>query len=373
MANVFYLFRDAPQRRAALELEPGCAARYLLSGMDQLARARPRGRAQPRAIGAGAVGADRGRRTEARPRARRRVRRRLRDGALVARAAESCGRRVLDGRHGWHPAHAAGARPCRALAVRVRRDRPARAARAAPLEAHGAALRAGARLGGRDRRVQPPRGGPDRRLAARAGRRRPRRVRALRRRRRRVPAGERAARGRRRLDRGGSAPRLRVAARGRADAARRRASSSSRRPSGHARSPRGRRTSPSRPTCPSTRCAAGSSVRAWSLCRYATTATRVRRPCSSRRWRSRSRSSSPETAAIATGYGLEHGRNVLLAAPGDERAFGLARRRSCSTTSREQERSDRGRGRPRRRRSRGSATSIGSKRSSQRRAGAAPG
>ena len=37
MANVFYLFRDAPQRRAALELEPGCAARYLLSGMDQLA------------------------------------------------------------------------------------------------------------------------------------------------------------------------------------------------------------------------------------------------------------------------------------------------------------------------------------------------
>lgn len=38
MANVFYLFRDAPQRRAALELEPGCAARYLLSGMDQLAQ-----------------------------------------------------------------------------------------------------------------------------------------------------------------------------------------------------------------------------------------------------------------------------------------------------------------------------------------------
>ena len=30
------------------------------------------------------------------------------------------------------------------------------------------------------------------------------------------------------------------------------------------------------------------------------------------------------TAAIATGYGLEHGRNVRLVAPGDERAFGLA-------------------------------------------------
>ena len=34
---VFYLFRDAPLRRAALELEPGSAARYSLYGMDQLA------------------------------------------------------------------------------------------------------------------------------------------------------------------------------------------------------------------------------------------------------------------------------------------------------------------------------------------------
>jgi glycosyltransferase involved in cell wall biosynthesis len=34
--SVFYLFRDAPQRRAALELEPGSAARYALFGMDQL-------------------------------------------------------------------------------------------------------------------------------------------------------------------------------------------------------------------------------------------------------------------------------------------------------------------------------------------------
>ncbi len=37
MTSVYYLFRDAPQRRAALELEPGSAARYSLYGMDQLA------------------------------------------------------------------------------------------------------------------------------------------------------------------------------------------------------------------------------------------------------------------------------------------------------------------------------------------------
>jgi len=37
VTSVFYLFRDAPPRRAALELEPGSAARYSLYGMDQLA------------------------------------------------------------------------------------------------------------------------------------------------------------------------------------------------------------------------------------------------------------------------------------------------------------------------------------------------
>jgi len=37
VTSVFYLFRDAPHRRAALELEPGSAARCSLYGMDQLA------------------------------------------------------------------------------------------------------------------------------------------------------------------------------------------------------------------------------------------------------------------------------------------------------------------------------------------------
>jgi len=37
VTSVFYLFRDAPLRRAALDLELGSAARYSLYGMDQLA------------------------------------------------------------------------------------------------------------------------------------------------------------------------------------------------------------------------------------------------------------------------------------------------------------------------------------------------
>jgi glycosyltransferase involved in cell wall biosynthesis len=35
--SVFYLFRDSPQRRAALALRPGAPARYALFGMDELA------------------------------------------------------------------------------------------------------------------------------------------------------------------------------------------------------------------------------------------------------------------------------------------------------------------------------------------------
>lgn len=37
MTSVFYLFRDAPLRRAALKLEPGSPSRYSLYGMDELA------------------------------------------------------------------------------------------------------------------------------------------------------------------------------------------------------------------------------------------------------------------------------------------------------------------------------------------------
>lgn len=37
MTSVYYLFRDAPHRRAALELAPGAPARYSLYGVDQLA------------------------------------------------------------------------------------------------------------------------------------------------------------------------------------------------------------------------------------------------------------------------------------------------------------------------------------------------
>jgi glycosyltransferase involved in cell wall biosynthesis len=38
VTSLFYLFRDAPHRRAALTLEPGFPARYALFGMDELSR-----------------------------------------------------------------------------------------------------------------------------------------------------------------------------------------------------------------------------------------------------------------------------------------------------------------------------------------------
>jgi glycosyltransferase involved in cell wall biosynthesis len=62
VTSVFYLFRDAPHRRSALQLEPGSAARYSLYGMDQLARhgydvrhnlERPAPSARARAVGGG--------------------------------------------------------------------------------------------------------------------------------------------------------------------------------------------------------------------------------------------------------------------------------------------------------------------------------
>ncbi len=169
-------------RRAA----PACGARAraglpgaLLALRDGSARrARVRGAAQPRAFDALGLGADDGRGAEARPRGRGGIRRRLRDRALVAPAAEPRRRRVLDRRHRGHPADAPRAGPRRAFAVRLHGDRAARAARAAPLRAHGAAVRAGARRGVRDRRLQRVRDGRAFTMAPRAGSRRARRVRA---------------------------------------------------------------------------------------------------------------------------------------------------------------------------------------------------
>ena len=170
VTSLYYLFRDAPQRRAALELEPGfggtlraprvwisspradTSSATTSSGPQPAAWARPAGAALKR-----------------RPRGRRRVRRRLRDSALVAPPAQSGRRRALDGRHRGHPADAPRAGACRSPAVRLRGDRPAGTARAAPFPAHGAALRPRARWGGRDRHVQRARGGRPHPLARGAG------------------------------------------------------------------------------------------------------------------------------------------------------------------------------------------------------------
>ena len=153
VTSVFYLFRDAPHRRAALELEPGSAGPLLALRDGPARRARIRGAAQPRASEALGLGADDGRGAEARPRGRGRLRRRLRDRPLVAPAAEPRRRRVLDRRHGGHPADAPRAGRRRAPAVRVLGDRAARAARAAPLRAHASGSTRG-------RSVRRPRSSP---------------------------------------------------------------------------------------------------------------------------------------------------------------------------------------------------------------------
>ena len=92
---------------AALPTPPGSAERYLLFGLDQLAeRGWTTHHNLERAATPARLGA-RGRRgTEVGARAGRRLRRRLRDGARVAPAREPRGRRLLDRRHGRHPADA---------------------------------------------------------------------------------------------------------------------------------------------------------------------------------------------------------------------------------------------------------------------------
>ena len=333
VTSVFYLFRDAPQRRAALELEPGSAARYVLYGMDQLAErgyavrhnlerpqppawARPAGAALKRGL-----------------EARRRVRRRLRDSALVAPPAQPGRRRVLDGRHGRHPADAPRAGACRAPAVRLRGDRAARAARAArvPSAWSGSTRR---------RSVRRPRCSPTATHEAEAlsgwlastasmsGR-----VRAVRGRRRGVPADRRAAGRRRRLGRGRPASRLRAAPRRSPGRCPTRASSSSRRPIARARSD-------GRPD----NVAVETDLPFDEMRRRLERARVVALPV-----RDNSYSGATtvllqamalakpvvvtRTAAIATGYGLEDGDNVRLVGPGDggvlrPRARRAARRRA---------------------------------------------
>ena len=140
VTSVFYLFRDSPQRRAALALEPGSPARYALYGMDELA-----GAAGPSVTTssrrAGPRSARRRRGGETRRRGCGWLRRRLRDRPRVAPRGEPRRRDPVDGRHRRHPADAPGAREGRADAVRLRRDRAAGAARAAPVAPRRARIR----------------------------------------------------------------------------------------------------------------------------------------------------------------------------------------------------------------------------------------
>ena len=125
--------RDSPQRRAALALEPGAAARYALYGMDELAARGWAVRSQPRLGGAGSAAGV--------------------AGAAMKRGVEATGElggdfaTVLASLRGgesadvilWtddtrrNPADAPGARARRPHSVRLRRDRAAGAPRATSL------------------------------------------------------------------------------------------------------------------------------------------------------------------------------------------------------------------------------------------------
>ena len=130
-------------RGPLLALRDGSARRARVHGAAQPRAARPRGWARCRrgaAAGLESAGGYGG------------------DFATVLsslRRAEPCRRRGLDRRHRGDPADASRAGPRRPSAVRLRGDRPARAAGAAPIGAYGASLRARARFGVRDRRLQP--------------------------------------------------------------------------------------------------------------------------------------------------------------------------------------------------------------------------
>ena len=295
--------RAAAARGARARAGLGGALRALRDGSARRARIRVRHNLErPAAGGVGAVG---GRGAEARPRGRRRVRRRLRDRALVAPPAQPGRRRALDRRHRRHPADAPRAGAGRAPAVRLRRDRPARAARAS-------SARAAWSSSTRTRSARRPRSSPTastrRTCSARwlreRGIGRAGRVRA-----RSASTSRRSGRPARRpivdvVSVGADPHRdFELLLVGRTGDARDELPRRDDGATARARSPAGRPTSRSRPTCRSTRCAGGSSEPASSPFPSATTATRGRRRCSSRRWRSPSRSSSPGRRRSRRGTG----------------------------------------------------------------------
>ena len=332
--RAFVLYRDSPLRREALRAPAGDPSRYSLYGLDELARAgfELRHDLEP-AVRAGCTGAGA-------PRACSTAAVRLGGGYSgdFARVLASLGElnrsdvvfSTVD--TVGIPLALLGRARAREAAGRLRRDRPSRAARAAPGTGRATALRRRVPPAPHDRRVRLGRG----RGAARvARRRRPAgRVRRVRRGHRVLPTrAVGPAGGRRRLV--GADPRrdFQLLARARAAAAgafvshrrvgRQRARRSTRCP----------RTSASRSTSRSRASASACSARGSSRSPFATTRTRARRRPCSRRWRAGSPSVVTRTAAIARGYHLEDGVNCRLVPPGDLGGARARGRPASSTTA----------------------------------------
>ena len=318
-------------RRAA----PACGARAraglpgaLLALRDRSARrARVRGATQPRASERRrALGADDRRGAEARPRGRGGIRRRLRDRALVAPAANRADVVFSTVDTVGHPADAPRAGRPRAAAARLHRRSgcPSGSCGSAPGAWSGCTR-------GRSARRPPIVAYSEHEADVLTTWLRERgadgacRVRAVRRRRRGVPPST-GSRPTSTSSRSGRIPHrdFELLLDGRAGAA---GDELPRRDDGrsraHARRPAGA-TSRSRPTCRSTRCAAGSSAAASSRFPCATTATRARRRCSCRRWRSPSRSSSRGQPRSRRATGSRTARTCGSSRPATRPSFGRA-------------------------------------------------
>ena len=188
--KIFYAYRDAPERRAALAAARGAPERYRLFGRDELEE---RGatirhnleRSRPPLWARSASPADQRRSLPAGW-----LRRRLRVDPVLAAGDQPERHRALDCRHGRNSSGAARTRWSRAHADRVHGSRPAGAARAVAGGADAAPVQARARRHSRGCLLCRRRVGPATCLARH---RSTRSVRPVRRRRERVSTVERRA------------------------------------------------------------------------------------------------------------------------------------------------------------------------------------
>ena len=151
--KVFFAFRDAPERRAALR-SPDSLDRYRLFGLDETVRRGVQVRHNLERDGSPTRWSRATRRTvNGAPRCSGGYRRRLRDDPRLAQRDQRRRRRVLHSGYRRDAAHAAQACPPGAPAARLHGDRTARAARAATERARATAVQERAALDAHGHRI----------------------------------------------------------------------------------------------------------------------------------------------------------------------------------------------------------------------------